>query len=241
MYRVIKLLLLTILLITASCTQDPNQTSSEEAGYTIGEVLLSDDFSGDLSNWLAEGRQPTIVDGQMDLDTPVGTTVWLKPWIQGNVIIEYDVTVIDQDGPNDRVSDLNCFWMATDPCHPKNLFAASEERAGVFAQYHNLNQYYVGYGGNTNTTTRFRRYNSGNRELLGEYTDSPHLITANHRYHIQLICFDNIVEYWRDGERLFRYEDPQPYLQGHFGLRTVQNHLMMDNFRVVHLRTAQGK
>ena len=239
MFRVLQLLLLITLLITASCTQDPKQTSSEEAGYTIREVLFSDDFSGDLSNWLAEGVQPTITDGQMELDTPVGTTVWLKPWLQGNVMIEYDVTVVGQGGPNDRVSDLNCFWMATDPAHPENLFAASEERAGVFAQYHNLNQYYVGYGGNTNTTTRFRRYNNGDRELLGEYTDGPHLITPNHQYHIKLICFENIVEYWRDGERLFRYEDSQPYRRGHFGLRTVQNHLIMDNFRVVHLISAQ--
>jgi hypothetical protein len=241
MCRVIKLLPLIILLVTASCTWDPKQAGGDEAGYTIGEVLLSDDFSGDLSSWLAEGTQPTIVDGQMDLDSSVGTTVWFKPWIQGNVIIEYDVTVVDQGGPNDRVSDLNCFWMATDPCHPEDLFAASEERAGVFAEYHHLNLYYVGYGGNTNTTTRFRRYNGGNRELLGEYTDGPHLISPNHRYHIQLICFGNVVEFWRDGERLFRYEDPQPYRRGHFGLRTVQNHLIMDNFRVVRLLAAEDK
>jgi len=241
MYRCLQFLLLTFIFTTTSCTRDPQQTGSDQAGYTIGEVLFSDDFSGDLSNWLAEGRQPEIIDGQMNLDTPVGTTVWLKPWLQGNVMIEYDVTVVGRGGPNDRVSDLNCFWMATDPCHPENLFAASQERAGVFARYHNLNQYYVGYGGNTNTTTRFRRYNDGNRELLGEYTDSPHLITPNHKYHIQLICCGNIVQYRRDGECLFRYEDPQPYRRGHFGLRTVQNHLMMDNFRVVHLIPAQDR
>ncbi len=241
MYKVLQLLLLTTLLMVASCREDRQQTNSGEPGYTVGEVLFSDDFSGDLSNWLAEGRQPKLLDGQMELDTPVGSTVWLKPWLQGNVLIEYDVTVVDKGGPNDRVSDLNCFWMATDPCHPENLFAASQERAGVFARYHNLNLYYVGYGGNTNTTTRFRRYNGGNRELLGEYTDSPRLITADHKYHIQLFFFGNTVEYWRDGERLFHYEDPQPYRQGHFGLRTVQNHLLMDNFRVVHLRTAQEK
>lgn len=239
MYRLLQILLLSFFLTATSCTKSPRQTDSDQGGYTIGEVLFSDDFSGDLSNWLAEGRQPEIIDGQMNLDTPVGTTVWLKPWLQGNVMIEYDVTVIGRGGPNDRVSDLNCFWMATDPCHPDNLFAASEQRAGVFARYHNLNLYYVGYGGNTNTTTRFRRYNNGNRELLGEFTDSPHLITPNHQYHIQLIYCGNIVEYWRDGECLFRYEDPQPYSRGHFGLRTVQNHLTMDNFRVMHLVTTK--
>ena len=238
MYRFLNIFLL-IIISTASCTRSDRQSDGDRAGYTFGEVLFFDDFSGDLSNWLVEGRQPEIIDGRMNLDTPVGTTVWLKPWLQGNVMIEYNVTVIDGGGPNDRVSDLNCFWMATDPCHPGDLFAAGEQRDGVFAEYGNLNLYYVGYGGNANTTTRFRRYNNGSRELLGEYTDAPHLIMPNHQYHIQLICCGNIVEYWRDGERLFRYEDPEPYNRGHFGLRTVQNHLKMDNFRVVHLHPAQ--
>jgi hypothetical protein len=241
MYRYVLLLLLMILLITTSCTEISRKSAGDKSAYKLGKVLFSDDFSGDLSNWLAEGTQPAIADGKMELDTSVGTTVWFKPVIEGDVLIEYDVTVVDKDGPNDRVSDLNCFWMATDPCHPGDLFAASEERGGVFANYHHLNLYYVGYGGNTNTTTRFRRYYNGNRELLGEYTDAPHLITPNHRYHIQLICFDNLVEYRIDGESLFRYEDPLPYRQGHFGLRTVQNHLVMDNFRVVRLLVAENK
>jgi hypothetical protein len=241
MCRYLQILFLVFFLSAASCTWSSRPTGNDRAGYTIGEVLFSDDFSGDLSNWLAEGRQPEIIDGRMNLDTPVGTTVWLKPQLQGNVMIEYDVTVVDKGGPNDRVSDLNCFWMATDPGHPEDLFAAGEQRAGVFARDHNLNLYYVGYGGNTNTTTRFRRYNNGNRELLGEYTDGPYLITPNHQYHIQLIYCGNIVEYWRDNECLFRYEDSQPYNRGHFGLRTVRNHLMMDNFRVMHLYPAQEK
>lgn len=241
MFRILQILLLILLLTTTSCTQSPQPSVNDANDYTVGEVLFSDDFSGDLSNWFAEGPPPEIINGQMNLDTPVGTTLWLKPWLQGNVMIEYDVTVVDKGGPNDRVSDLNCFWMATDPCHPENLFAESERRAGVFEQYHNLNLYYVGYGGNTNTTTRFSRYNNGKRELLGEFTDSPHLITPNHKYHIQLICCRNIVEYWRDGECLFRHEDPEPYSRGHFGLRTIQNHLIMENFRVLHLHPAQYK
>ncbi len=241
MYRALQWLLLLALLTVTSCTAVSERSEEKKLPYTRGEILFEDDFSGDLSNWLAEGVQPQITDGKMELDTPVGTTVWFKPRLSGNVMIEYDVTVVGRGGPNDRISDLNCFWMANDPSAPEDLFTASEERAGVFAQYHNLNLYYVGYGGNANTTTRFRRYNSGNRELLGEYTDDPHLITPNHRYHIQLICFENIVEYLRDGELLFRYEDLQPYRRGHFGLRTVQNHLLMDNFRIVHLRTAQDK
>lgn len=203
--------------------------------YAQVEELFSDDFSGDLSNWVAEGGQPQLTGGEMELDTPVGSTVWFRPELSGNVLIEYDVTVLRLGGANDRVSDLNCFWMATDPAHPTDLFAAGAQREGLFARYHGLNLYYVGYGGNSNTTTRFRRYHAGQRELLGEYTDPAHLIVPNHTYHIQLVACDGVVEYYRDGERLFRYEDPGPYRRGHFGLRTVRNHLSMDNFRVARL------
>ncbi len=205
--------------------------------YSTGEILYTDDFSMDLSNWLAEGIQPELINGGMELDTPVGTTVWFRPRLSGNILIEYDVTVIDANGPNDRVSDLNCFWMATDPANPADLFAQSERRGGTFKNYDNLNLYYVGYGGNTNTTTRFRRYCDSQRVLLGEYTDPGHLIIPNREYHIRLVVFDNIVEYYIDGERLFHYYDPEPFSEGHFGLRTVQNHLAMDNFRVLRIHS----
>lgn len=241
MFRKLIFIVQIAFFITASCTNNLQQNRNPETGYIIGEVLFSDDFSGDLSNWLAEGIQPVLNKAKMELDTPVGTTVWFKPQLQGDVMIEYDVTAIDKGGPNDRVSDLNCFWMASDPAHPDNLFAAGKERSGIFEKYDNLNLYYAGYGGNTNTTTRFRRYNNGDRKLLGEFTDTSHLIIPNHKYHIQLICCDNIVEYYRDGERLFFHEDPQPYRSGHFGLRTTQNHLVMDNFRVVRILFKRDK
>ncbi|MEJ2647521.1 MAG: DUF6250 domain-containing protein [Sedimentisphaerales bacterium] len=239
MYR--KLLLILIVFAAAlSCTRNAQQNSYQKTPYITGETLFSDDFSGDLTNWITEGVQPVLAEKQLELDTPVGTTVWFKPQLEGDVMIEYDVTALDDGGPNDRISDLNCFWMATDPAHPNNLFAANKERGGTFANYNNLNQYYVGYGGNTNTTTRFRRYNNGDRKLLGEFTDTSHLIVPNHQYHIQLICYGNKIEYYRDGECLFSYEDPQPYRKGHFGLRTTLNHLVMDNFRVLRILSTRA-
>jgi hypothetical protein len=226
-----------LLLIVAGCRASvPEQKAS--LPYALGSVLFADDFSGDLSNWLAEGGEPQIRDGRMDIDVAAGCTVWFKPPLAGNVLIEYDVTVISAGGPNDRVSDLNCFWMATDPAHPDDLFAAAAQRAGVFENYDSLSLYYVGYGGNTNTTTRFRRYGSGQREMLGEYTDAEHLVIPNHTYHIQLVACEGVIEFYRDGQRLFHYEDPAPLTHGHFGLRTTQSHLTMDNFRV---RRIMGK
>jgi hypothetical protein len=241
MSRVLPLCVLSIVAAAAvgGCGGTSCRTCWGVLPYVQLEVLFADNFSGNLSNWVAEGGQPRLTKGEMELDTPVGSTVWFKPELSGNLLIEYDVTVIRMGGVDDRVSDLNCFWMATDPAYPDDLFAAGPQRAGVFANYHGLNLYYVGYGGNTNTTTRFRRYHAGQRELLGEYADPAHLIIPNHTYHIQLVACDGVVEYYRDGERLFRYEDPEPYRWGHFGLRTVQNHLTMDNFRVVRIGPVQ--
>ena len=239
MARVLLVLSIVVVIAAGGCSQVSCQTCGGALPYSQLELLFSDNFSGDLSNWVAEGGQPQLTEGELELDTPGGSTVWFKHELSGNVLIEYDVTVLRMGGPNDRVSDLNCFWMATDPAHPDDLFAAGPQRRGVFANYHGLSLYYVGYGGNTNSTTRFRRYQGGDRELLGEYTDPAHLIVPNHTYHIQLVACDGAVEYYRDGERLFRYEDSEPYRRGHFGLRTVQNHLSMDNFRVVRIAPAR--
>ena len=35
--------------------------------------------------------------------------------MSGNVTIEYDACVAVEGKPGDRLSDLNCFWMASDP------------------------------------------------------------------------------------------------------------------------------
>ena len=81
--------------------------------------------------------------------------------------------MISAGGKNDRVSDLNCFWMARDSRNPDDLFAV--HRTGKFADYNQLLCYYVGVGGNTNTTTRFRRYigDANTRPLLPQKICPP--------------------------------------------------------------------
>ena len=61
-----------------------------------------------------------------------------------------------EGGPNDQVSDLNVFWMANNVDGQQPVFA--HVRSGKFADYNDLLTYYVGLGGNRNTTTRIRRY-----------------------------------------------------------------------------------
>jgi hypothetical protein len=121
--------------------------------------LYTDDFRRGLDRWLVEAEKPARVEvagGMLELDTPEGLSVWFRPELAGPVMIEYQAQAVSAGGPNDRVSDLNAFWMATDPRSPGDLIA--KPRSGAFADYDQLQTYYVGQGGNANTTTRFRRY-----------------------------------------------------------------------------------
>jgi hypothetical protein len=200
-------------------------------------VLYRDDFTHGLSNWSAELQSPGTLsarDGQLTIDVPAGCTLWFKPLLTSPVLIEYDATVISQGGPNDRVSDLNCFWMARDARAPADLFAT--HRTGAFADYNLLKTYYIGLGGNSNTTTRFRRYigHPTRRPLLPEHDlrDPADLIRPNVPTHIKLVADNRRIEFWRDGRRVFSLDDPAPYTSGWFAFRTVHNHMTVRNFVV---------
>jgi hypothetical protein len=202
-----------------------------------GELLYRDDFRAGLANWALETERPARVTahaGVLDIDTPAGLTLWFKPELRGPILIEYEAEAVSAGGPNDRVSDLNCFWMATDPRSTSGPF--NEPRSGAFAEYNNLLGYYVGLGGNTNTTTRFRRYigSDTERPLLPENDKSSPdvLLQPNRVQTIRIVANGNLIQYFRDGQRLFEYDDPQPYTHGWFALRTTQSHLRIRHFSV---------
>ena len=211
-----------------------------ESLYERGELLYAEDFENDLSQWQAEqmaGGKAELRDGALWIDDKAGCTVWFKPPLDGPIIIEYEATTISQGGPNDRVSDLNCFWMATDPAN-EDLLAGGKERGGRFPNYHGLRLYYVGYGGNSNTTTRFRRYpGTGERPMLPEYDlGSPDvLLKANEKMHVQIVACGPVVRFSRDGKVIFDYRDADPLRSGWFGFRTVANRLKLESFRVYRL------
>jgi len=237
----VRLLWCSLLLLTVAFAAAPRP----------GERLAHDDFEKDLSQWVVE-QTPSgttrLKDGQLEIDDGAGPndkggcTVWFKQKFSGPILIEYEATLIQQGGPNDRLSDLNCFWMATDPQHPDDLFAESAKRAGSFAHYDSLRLYYVGYGANGNTTTRFRRYpGDGSRPLdpgKGELLDAKYMNVPNRPVKIQLIADGERVQFFRDGELLFDFTDKAPFREGWFGFRTVRSHLKIDNFRVYRLRSS---
>ena len=194
-------------------------------------LLFSDDFNGPLSDrWFVEaepGGSVAARDGMLDVDVPGGCTVWFKPCIDGPVEIEFDAVAVNRGRPNDRVSDLNCFWMARDARSPHDVFAT--RRGGRFEEYNPLTGYYVGLGGNANTTSRFRRYIGDPivRPLLPQHDlRSPDdLLVPNRWQSIRLVAQGRTIRYFRDGRLMFELDDAQPYTSGWFAFRTVHSHL----------------
>lgn len=192
-------------------------------------------FEPGLSDWLVEqvaGGSVRVEGGALIIEDRLGCTVWWREKLTAPVEINYDVTVVDRGGPLDRVSDVNCFWMASDPAQPDSLPTG---RSGRFGEYDALRTYYVGMGGNDNTSTRFRRYlGNGERPLLPghDLRESRYLLQPNRTYHIRLVARDGVAEYWRDGERLFSFADAAPLSSGWFAFRAMHCHLEIRNLRI---------
>ena len=217
---------------------EPPARDPAPAAWRAGALLHRDDFA-DLSNWLVEqkpGGTVTVRDGALVIDDAGGCTVWFRPELAAPVVITYEATVLDRGGAHDRVSDLNCFWMATDPgATDGSVLATTAKRTGAFADYDALRLYYVGYGGNTNTTTRFRRYlGNGEKPLLPEFdrTGAAVLLKGNVTSKLMLVAAGGRAQFFRDGEKLFDFADPSPLTRGRFGFRTVQSRIEFRNFRV---------
>jgi len=192
----------------------------------------------DPSAWVVEQMPGGTVELQgsrlviRDVD---GCTVWFKTKLTAPVTITFTATMLGGERPTDRVSDLNCFWMANDARGPGAPFAPPFARTGRFADYNSLLTYYVGYAANDNTTTRFRRYDGTDaRPLLPEHdlAGPQFVMRANVPVKIRLVARDGVAEYWRNGERIFSYRDPAPLTAGWFAFRTVRSHLAIEDFSV---------
>jgi hypothetical protein len=201
-----------------------------------GRRLHADDFRHGLGQWVLEAEKPARVgvqDGVLDIDTPAGLTLWFRPELVGPAMIEYEAQAVSAGGPNDRVSDLNAFWMARDADGGSPLAAP---RTGAFADYDTLKTYYVGQGGNANTSTRFRRYvgRAGERPLLPrhDHAAADEMLVPNRWQTVRLVADGGRIQYWNDDRKLFELDDSEPYTRGWFGLRTTLSHLRVRRFRV---------
>lgn len=200
-----------------------------------------------IQNWSVESSSSklNIIQKEDTLEVFAfdGLTLWYNKKLTGDYQITYKAKVIMKEGPNDRLSDLNCFWGANDPKHPDDIFAQAAWRRGLFKRYNTLDLYYVGYGGNNNTTTRFRRYyskyygkdNENLRPVIKEYTDKNHLLKPNTWYEITIIVKGNKTLYKVNNELLFEREITKGECDGYFGLRMWKNHTIFTNFRITNL------
>lgn len=219
-------------MLLASATQD---SAAETATPTHSATLLwSQDAQGQPRRWRAEQEDPQrtriTTDGDaLILESAAGLTLWLEAPLSGTYRITFTREVRVAEGDYDRLSDVNQFWAARDP-RRGDLFT----RQGQLSEYDDLALYYVGMGGNWNSTTRFRRYDGqGARVLLGEYTDAAHLLQPNRRYRIQIDVDRHETRFLVDDALYFsaRYDTPPP--AGHFGFRMVFSHQIIRDFAIV--------
>ncbi|MDR6980289.1 hypothetical protein J2X68_007027 [Streptomyces sp. 3330] len=196
-------------------------------------LIAHDDFRHGLRRWVAElegGGTVTASRGTLEVDVPAGATIWFERPLQGPYVLEYTATPVAAGGANDRVSDLNNFWNAVDVRSPEDLFATP--RGGALAEYDHLKTYYVGYGANSNTTTRLRRYvgEAGVRPLILDRTEP--LLVANEPNRVRIVSDGPVVRWWNNGRLVFDHVDPEPYTGGHFAFRTTWSHFRINDFRV---------
>lgn len=205
-------------------------------------------FSPELFNtfWTIEAQENEIKfwNDTIEINARKGFTMWRNEEYSGNIEITYKACIVDEGGDNDRVSDLNCFWMSQDPMHTNDIFKRSSWRDGVFGRYYSLNMYYMGYGGNNNTTTRFRKYDGdydsfqkGKKrpDIITEYTDAEHLLKPNHWYTIKILSNGKKIHYYIDGKLIVDYVDEAPYTSGWFGFRTTEARVRLTDFAVKRL------
>ena len=245
--------------------------------FGLGPIIHSDalndpdrfeqDWIVQMSNRDPEIERYTRVQGgRLHIHDPRGATVWFKNRLSGPVMITYRITVPADKNTGDSfvVRDLNNFWMATSPAEAGDLFDDAVY-TGDFSSYHKIRAYYASTGGGKNTTTRMRRYP---RMIDGKLAWHPgwnsldgrpnYLITPDREFLVQLVAYDDIVQYYNDGKLFYevRRGDPintlfdgvtatgvavwgegeyTPYTQGYFGFRSTHSHHVIRDFKVYRL------
>jgi hypothetical protein len=70
--------------------------------------------------------------------------------------------------------------------------------------------------------------------LLPEHdlTAAEAMLVPNQKQKVTLTADRNTIEFKRDGQTLFRFDDAAPYTQGWFAIRTTWSHLRVSRLRI---------
>ena len=212
-------------------------------------TVFEDDFSGDMTHWLAEGTpKVAVVDGRLSIDAVTGVphvaTVWCRREFAGDAVIEYTVRIeptLDAKGHGE--TNMNFFLYASDPSG-KPLADTSASRTGAYKEYHALNNYIVTYlssdrndrspihGDHGKLLTRVRFRKDPGFGLLEEvWLDDP--VEKGRDYRFTIVAEGARTRVYVDGRKIVDHIDTgSPHRRGLHGFRTWMSHLSADEFRV---------
>lgn len=204
-------------------------------------AIEQDDFSAlDSQRWRIETQDPAgsgvyVEQQRLIMDTRAGMTAWLDRPLRGTYRIEFLRQVLVAGQANDRLSDMNLFWGAHEPGLATGQLQL-KQRNGVLEAYDSMASWYVGMGGNGNSTTRFRWYDgSGERHLLGEHLEADYLLEAGRIYRVRVEVTADQTAYWVDDRLMFRQALQGRPTDGYFGFRSVWSRQAISRFRVTAL------
>lgn len=207
------------------------------------DVIFSADFEEDgLSDdwWVEGGEKVWVEDGHLRIqaDPPQKNgagyvcTVWNKMPISGDVQVDFDAHVLSSTL---EANNINFFLFYTHP-EGKTLHETRAERAdGGYKHYHNLNGYiftFLNAGrqieGDERARIRMRR--CPGFELLTETYD--YHCREGVTYHVTIVRKGGKLTFAVDGKVYLEKDDPEPWREGLFGLRTFHTDLWWDNVTI---------
>lgn len=213
----------------------------------MGSVIINETFANGLDNWWTEGLERVWVEDNRiwvqseGEDNQGGSgTVWCKTPHPANFVLEYDAHV---KSSCINVNNINVFFCFRGP-GGKSLYATRQERStGRYKLYHELDGYIITYlndakaegglDGDGNTRARNRMRREPGFELVLEKFD--HHCRPGITYHFKITKKGGLITFDVDGDRRLSYEDPNPWGEGHLGLRTFKTTLWWSNIKVTAL------
>ncbi len=254
----------------SSSAFDPIVKGYGENHFTVGKLLYENSFTNPDDWHIQTEKTPSKYAPRVDFRNNTlevlmpgrGATIWNKQEFSGNITITYNVkapsTYVSELGI--AVRDINNFWHATHPDQAELIFDDTIYD-GAFPSYHTLNGYYTSIGGRDNTTTRMRRYprmiaaDAVSHISLTERDEQlPYLIQPDKMHFIQVVVFEDLVQYLVNGEVFYEIKSGDlvqvthpngsietqlydldlfpPYSKGWFGFRLVNTHHIYSDFKV---------